>query len=39
VTTINYLFSFGDQLEILEPPAFRQKVASHIENLRKKYKT
>ena len=39
VTTINYLFSFGDQLEILEPPAFRQKMARHIENLRKKYKT
>ncbi|MBU5360235.1 YafY family transcriptional regulator [Enterococcus raffinosus] len=38
-TTINYLLSFGDHLEILEPPTFREKMAKQIEKLSNKYKT
>ncbi|MGL9731223.1 helix-turn-helix transcriptional regulator [Enterococcus sp. DIV0756] len=38
-TTIYYLLSFGDHLEVLEPPAFREKMQKYIEKLRNKYKT
>ena len=38
-TTINYLLSFGDHLEILEPATFREKMAKQIEKLSNKYKT
>ena len=38
-TTIYYLLSFGDHLEVLEPAAFREKMMEHIEKLCNKYKT
>lgn len=38
-TTIYYLLSFGDHLEVLEPAAFREKMKEHIEKLCNKYKT
>lgn len=38
-TTIYYLLSFGDHLEVLEPEAFREKMKEHIKKLNNKYKT
>lgn len=38
-TTIYYLLSFGDHLEVIEPAAFREKMKEHIEKLCNKYKT
>lgn len=38
-TTIYYLLSFGDHLEVLEPAAFREKMKENIEKLCNKYKT
>lgn len=38
-TTIYYLLSFGDHLEVLEPAAFREKMKEHIKKLNNKYKT
>ncbi|MDU5333369.1 YafY family protein [Enterococcus sp.] len=38
-TTVNYLFSFGDHLEVLEPKEYREKMVNRIENLRRKYNT
>jgi len=38
-TTLDYLFSFGDHVEILKPAAYREKIKLRIEHLRNKYKT
>lgn len=38
-TTMNYLFSFGDHLEILKPQAYREKLATRLEKLLKRYRT
>lgn len=38
-STMNYLFSFGDHLEILEPQTYRNKMAERIEKLLNKYRT
>lgn len=38
-TTIYYLLSFGDHLEVLEPAAFREKMKEHTKKLSNKYKT
>lgn len=38
-STVNYLFSFGDHVEVLEPKDFRKKMADQIESLSNKYKT
>lgn len=38
-STLNYLFSFGEYLEVLEPREYREKIAARIENLLNKYRT
>ncbi|MGG5372922.1 helix-turn-helix transcriptional regulator [Enterococcus sp. AZ196] len=38
-STMNYLFSFGDHLEILAPQDYREKMADRIEQLLNKYRT
>ncbi|EOH81946.1 helix-turn-helix transcriptional regulator [Enterococcus raffinosus] len=38
-STMNYLFSFGDHLEILDSPEYRKKMADRIEKLLNKYRT
>lgn len=38
-STMNYLFSFGDHLEILTPEYYRKKMADRIDVLRNKYRT
>lgn len=38
-STMNYLFTFGDHLEIVEPAFYREKMAERIEKLLNKYRT
>ena len=38
-STLDYLLSFGDQVEILKPPGLRERMVQRIENMGKKYRT